>query len=150
MSSTTLRIIVTIVLFVHGIGHAMGIIPALGVLNVGNESSPSGLRNWSSHSWLLTKLLGDTAARIVSIVLFGAALVGFIGAALGLLGWLVPHELWRTLAIASAVISLVTIALYWKALILFFPHKVCCTGADVATLVCLLWMQWPSEASLGF
>jgi len=47
----------------------------------------------------LTGLLGDTTARFISIVLFLAALVGTIGAALGLLGWGVPHEWWRTLAV---------------------------------------------------
>ena len=127
----------------------MGVIPALRLINVG-ESSASWLKGWSSHSWLLTNLLSDTAARIISLVLFLAGLVGFVGAALGLLGWGVPHEWWRTLAVVSAVISLVTIVLYWNALISFFPHKVGYISADIAILVCLLWLNWPSEAALGF
>jgi hypothetical protein len=81
----------------------MGIIPALGL---------SSIKGWSSHSWLLTPLLGDTASRIISVVLFLLALVGFLVAALGLMGWLVPHDLWRTLVIASAVISLFELR-YW-------------------------------------
>jgi len=141
VSGTTLRIIIAVVLFVHGIGHAMGIIPALRLLEV---------EGWSSHSWLLTDLLGDTAARIISIILFLAALVGFLAAALGLLGWLVPHESWRTLAVISAMISLVTLALYWNAFVAFFPNKVGAIGVNVAALVCLLWANWPSEIDIGF
>jgi hypothetical protein len=141
MSGTTLRFIIAVVLFVHGVGHAMGIIPALRLVDV---------KGWSSHSWLLTPLLGEAVARFISIVLFLAALVGFVGATLGLLGWLIPHEPWRTLAIASAVISLVAIALFWNAFVSFFPNKVGAIGVDIATLVCLLVLNWPTEADLGF
>jgi hypothetical protein len=67
-----------------------------------------------------------------------------------LLGWLVPHDSWRTLAVAAAVISLVAIALYWNALILLFPHKVGAIAVNVATLVGLLAANWPTEAALGY
>jgi len=149
MSHTTLRTVIVIVLLFHGIGHLMGVIPALRLINVG-ESSPSWLKGWSSHSWLLTGLLGDTAARIISVALFLAALVGAIGTALALLGWGVPHEWWRTLAVASAAISLVAILFYWNALIFFFPHRVGSISVDIAILVCLLWANWPSEVAIGF
>jgi hypothetical protein len=83
-------------------------------------------------------------------VLYLAGLVGFLGAALALLGWGVPHDWWRTLAVASSVISLVALLLYWDALIFLFPHKVGALAVNVATLVCLLVLSWPSEADLGF
>jgi uncharacterized membrane protein YphA (DoxX/SURF4 family) len=54
MSGTTLRIIIALVFFVHGVGHFMGIMPALGL---------SSVKGWSSRSWLLTPLLGETASR---------------------------------------------------------------------------------------
>ncbi|MGD8398217.1 MAG: hypothetical protein PVG11_05120, partial [Anaerolineae bacterium] len=57
---------------------------------------------------------------------------------------------WRTLAVASSVISLVALLLYWDALIFLFPHKVGALAVNVATLVCLLVLSWPSEADLGF
>ena len=141
MSGTTLRIIIALVLFVHGVGHIMGVMPALGL---------SRLKRWSSHSWLLTPLLGDTVSRIISIILFLAALIGFLGATLGLLGWLVPHDSWRTLAVASAVISLLAIALFWNAFVSFIPNKVGAIAVDLATLACLLVLNWPSEADIGF
>jgi hypothetical protein len=98
----------------------------------------------------LTDLLGDAAARVICVVLFAAVLVCSIGAALGLLGWGVPHGSWRALAIISAVLSLIAIALYWNAFIMFFPHKVAAIGLDIATLVMLVVVNWPPEAAIGF
>lgn len=148
MSGTVLRAIIAFVFAFHGIGHAMGIIPALGIVKPG--TGQSWLKGWSSHSWLLTNLLGNTFSNIVCAILYAAALIGFIGAALALLGWVLPHGWWRTLAILSAVISLVGIALFWNALILLFPHKVGALAVNIATLLCLLVLSWPSEAAIGY
>ena len=68
MSGTTLRIIIAAVLFIHGVGHSMGVMPALRLVDI---------NGWNSRSWLLTPILGETASRILSIVLFLAALAGF-------------------------------------------------------------------------
>jgi hypothetical protein len=149
MSGTTLRLIIAAVLCFHGIGHVMGIIPALGIIKT-DASSPDWLKGWSSHSWLLTNLLGEGVSRILSVILFLAALVGTLAAVLALLGWGVPHDSWRTLAIVSAIISFVTIVLYWNALIFFFPHKVGSLGVDIAILVCLLGANWPTESAIGW
>jgi hypothetical protein len=141
MSPTTLRIIIAAVLFIHGIGHFMGVIPGLQLANV---------KGWNSRSWLLTPLIGEAASRILSIVLFMVALVGFIASALALLGWLIPHGWWRTLAIVSAVISLITVVLFWNAFVSLIPNKVGALGVDIAVLVCLLMLNWPTEADIGF
>jgi hypothetical protein len=63
MSGTTLRILITLVLLVHGVGHVMGAMPALGLFDDERRSGQGWLKNWSSHSWLLTDLLGYTVAR---------------------------------------------------------------------------------------
>jgi hypothetical protein len=149
MSGTVLRAIVAFVFAFHAVGHAMGTIPALGIVNT-QGSSQGWLQNWSSHSWLLTNLLGSTLSRILCVALYGAALLGFLGAALAVVGWGVPHAWWRTLAVASAVISLVALLLFWNALIFLFPHKVGALAVNLATLVCLLALNWPTEADLGF
>ncbi|MFN2167482.1 MAG: hypothetical protein ACK2U9_14605 [Anaerolineae bacterium] len=149
MSGIVLRSIIALAFAFHGVGHAMGIIPALGIVNV-EGASQDWLKNWSSHSWLLTDLLGDTVSRILCIGLYGAALIGFLAAALALLGWGVPHDWWRTLAVVSSVISLVALLLFWNALIFLFPHKVGALTINVITLVCLLVLSWPTEAALGF
>jgi hypothetical protein len=149
MSGTVLRAIIALVFAVHGVGHAMGIIPALGIVNT-QGSSQGWLKIWSSHSWLLTNLLGDALCRILCVVLYGAALIGFLGAALALLGRGIPHDWWRILVTISALISLVAVLLYWNALIFFFPHKVGALGVNIVTLICLLALNWPTEANLGF
>lgn len=76
MSGTTLRILITLVLLVHRVGHVMGAMPALGLFDDERRSGQGWLGNWSSRSWLLTELLGDTAARVVCVILYGAALIG--------------------------------------------------------------------------
>ncbi|MBN1991412.1 MAG: hypothetical protein JW953_01820 [Anaerolineae bacterium] len=149
MSPTILRILIAGVLAFHGVGHAMGIIPAL-QLPFFEGQTGAWAKNWSSRSWLLTPLLGEATSRFLSIILFAVPLIGFIAAALGLMGWLVPYEWWRLLAIVSAVISLVALALFWKAFIYLFPHKVGAIAVNVAVLVCLFWANWPSEADIGY
>ena len=141
MSGTTLRIIIAGVFLVHGVGHVLGFFPAFRLTTV---------EGWTSYSWLITPLLGDTAARVISVILFGAALLGFIAASLSVMSWLVPHDLWRTLAIVSSVISLIALILFWNAFPALIPNKIGAVAVDVATLVCLLWLNWPSEAAIGY
>ncbi len=150
MSDTTLRTLITLALLFHGAAHLVGVVPALGLFNVGKPSSPNWAKNWSSRSWLLTDLLGDSAARAISIILFLAAMALTVGAALGLAEWGAPHDSWRALAIVAAVVSLVAIGLYWNAFMRLFPQKIGCIGIDVAVLVCLLLANWPSETALGY
>jgi hypothetical protein len=140
MSPTTLRFIIAAVLLIHGIGHTMAIFPAMG-------ASPS--EGWNTHSWLLSGLIGDTLSRVLCVALYLAAFVGFVGAALALLGWVVPHEWWRTLAIVSSVISLLALALFLNALAAFF-NKLGAIAVDVAVLVALLVLNWPTEADIGY
>jgi hypothetical protein len=129
MSASTIRIITGLVLIVHGIGHAMALFPALNI---------SSTEKWHYRSWLLTGLLGDTVSRVLVIVLFGAAMIGFIAAGLGLFDWLVPHSAWQKLAVVSAVISLVALALFWNSFVAFFPNKIGAIVVNIATLWALL------------
>ena len=90
---------------------------------------------WHYRSWLLSGILGDTISRILVVVLFGAAALGFIAAGLGVFSWLVPHDSWHSLAIVSAVISLVALALSWNAFVALFPNKI----GSIAVNVLVLW-----------
>jgi hypothetical protein len=129
MSTSTIRIITALVLIVHGIGHAMAFFPALNIFST---------EKWHYRSWLLSGFLGDTVSRVFVMILFGAALIGFVAAGLGLLGWLVPHNAWQPLAIISAVISLVALGLFWNSFASLFPNKIGAILVDVVTLWALL------------
>jgi hypothetical protein len=141
MSSTTLRLIIAGILFVHGLGHVLGIMAALNL---------SKQEDWSSHSWLLTGLVGEKVSQVICFLLFLAVLLGFIGAAMALMGWLLPHEWWRSLSVVSAAISLVSLGLFWYAFPKFFPNKIGAIAVDIAVLVGFLWLDWPTEAAVGY
>jgi len=129
MSESTIRTIMGLVYVVHGIGHIMALLPALNI---------SSAKSWHHRSWLLSGILGDTVSRALVILLFGAAMIGFIAAGLGLLGWLVPHSAWQTLALYSAVISLVALVLFWNAFVALFPNKIGSIVVNAFTLWALL------------
>ena len=129
MSESTIRTIMGLVFVVHGIGHIMALLPALNI---------SSKKSWHHRSWLLSGILGDTVSRALVILLFGAAMIGFIAAGLGLLGWLVPHSAWQTLALYSAVISLVALVLFWNAFVALFPNKIGSIVVNAFTLWALL------------
>ena len=135
MSPNLLRLIIALVFFVHGIGHTMGLLPIMGVAST---------ETWTADSRLLSGILGDSVSRVIGFILFLLAFLGFVAAALAVMGWLVPHEMWRTLAVWSAVISLVAIVLFWNAFVALFPNKIGAIAVDVATLVALLWVNWPT------
>jgi len=130
--------LIAIVFFIHGIGHIMCILPALGL-----DASPT----WNSYSWLLTNLIGQKAANVVGIIIWLAAIVGFLLVALALLGWGVPYVWWRPLAVVSAVISLIGVILFWNAFASWF-NKAGAITVDLAVLVGLLVLHWPAEQQL--
>ena len=141
MTPTTLRTVISIVFFFNGVGHVLGILPTLGIFK---------MKNWSSHSWLLTKPLGETTSRIICGILFLAVVLCSIGAGLALNEWILSHMLWRTLAIVSAVTSLFALALFWNAFPTLIPPKVGAISQDIIVIACLLFANWPTEADIGF
>lgn len=147
MSGMALRLLIAGILAFHGIGQLMGVIAALELPALKNSSSDM-LHNWSSHSFL-TPILGDGLSRMLCGVLWAVPFLGFIAAALALMGWILPHELWRTLALISAVFSMVAMVFYWNGLMLLFPHKIGNIVVNCAVLICLLILYWPRESDLG-
>lgn len=126
------RYVIALVLIVHGLGHFGGI--------------PAYPKHWSSHSWLLTSLVGDAATRAIGGLLWIVTALLFVAAGLGVFGVVIPQTAWRSLAIVSAVVSLVVMLLFWD--VLLGGPKI---GAlfDVVILVALLWAHWPSAALVG-
>jgi hypothetical protein len=125
------NVLVAIVLVAHGIGHVLGPFQVLKVTRV----NPT----WTGDSWLLTSAAGQSASNVIGMVLWIAALLGFVAAAAVVIGWL-PASWWVPLAVASSVASLVAIALFPNA----FPmtSTVAAVVVDVAVLAAVLVFRW--------
>lgn len=140
MTPKTLRTIISIFLFVHAIGHAQGIVAALGIFKV---------KNWHIKSWLFDPLLGEKGSQIFAIILFSICVLGFLATAFSFIGVGIPHSAWRTLAIIFMVPSIISLIAYWHAFAMFF-NKAGCIGVNGFILFGLLLMNWPTEANLGY
>ena len=89
MTTKTVKLLVLIALFVHGIGHIQGIVAAIGVKFTNNTSTVS---------WLL-KGLGENTNRSICIILYFGAVASGILAGLAFKGILVPETAWQIFAL---------------------------------------------------
>jgi hypothetical protein len=135
MSPKTIQTVVSLVIILHGVGHIMGILTAANIIHT---------NTWNSHSWLLTNALGDITARMIALALWIVTVVGFIAAGAGAFGWSLTAGSWRTITVVMAVVSLVTLAIYWNAFAVLIPNKVGSIAVNIAALVCILSLNWPS------
>jgi hypothetical protein len=127
MSPQILRILIAGALFVHGVGHTLGFwMPA--------------------RSWLLSGL-GESTLRKISSVFWILAAVGSVAACLGFLGVLVPSNLWRQLAVGSAVVSLLGLVLFWKTWPTF--NTIGALSMNIIVLITQLWLHWPPTSMFG-
>jgi hypothetical protein len=130
-----LKIVIGLVLIAHGIGHSMGMLKVFGLATVNPD--------WDGSSWILSGVAGSTITNAIGMVLWAAALVGFVAAGLVVLGVL-PEEWWVPLAIASSIASLAGVVLFPVAFPVF--STVGAAVIDVAVLVAVLWAGWsPSD-----
>lgn len=128
-----LRILIVLILGAHGIGHSIGVVGGWA------QSAWGG----SSTSWLLSPVLGR-ATGIVEGGLWLLPGIGFVVAA----GMLVGNvELWRPVALASATMSLLVIALFPGQL----PagSTVGAVAVNAAVLLGLLVLNWPAAEAVG-
>ena len=134
MSQTVWRAVLTLVLGAHGLGHMVFLVSTLGIADWGGPS----------HSWLLAGLCGGAVVRIAGSLIWFLALAGFIAAAIGLFAQL---EWWRTVAIASASVSLLGLVLFWTNPPI---SSILSAGLfDLVVLVALLVVRWPSANLVG-
>ena len=140
MSPKTFRLVISIFLFVHAIGHIQGIIASLGLIKADN---------WHARSWLLDNLVGQKTSQTIALILMIICVLGFLATAFSFLDIGIPHSAWRTLAIIFSVPSLLGILLYWNIFAMFF-NKVGCLGVNGWILIGLLLLNWPTEAQLGY
>jgi hypothetical protein len=136
-----LKIIIALVLIAHGLVHA-------GLAAAPNpdvpDSKPGTFFTSPERSLLLPNLgLSAAAVRWIGIVLVALATLGFVFAGLGAFGVPGLSEIWRTLAVASAAVSLLLLIIFW--------HVWLIVGVliDIVILVALLWVDWPPGDLIG-
>jgi hypothetical protein len=134
MSASSVKLIAFLALLVHGIGHLQGIVSSSGIKFRGSTSNTS---------WLL-KGMGQRLNRLICLVLYLAASVFGIFAALCLRGVLGPDARWTSLALTCAIFSTLGLVLFPKAVALFF-NKAGAIGVNLIIFYSILFNgNWPS------
>ena len=132
------------------IGHGF-IVSAQSGSNFGSGNSQVANPSWLSwfpitlgRSWFLAafKLEGTFVDKVFGLIWLASGLC-IVAAALGILGFIIPRELWRTFAIFGASGSLIMLLLY------LHPFFIIGLLLDAAILTTLLWTKWPPESLLG-
>ena len=137
-----MKLFISALLIIHGLivaGQAAG---SFGSTIPSELQNPSFVSWWPMNmgrSWLFSLLGLDGTLSVYRIggLLWLAGGIALVAAGMGILGFIVPNDLWRVLAIAGAAISLFMLALY------FHPIMIVGTASSLAVLVALLWLQWP-------
>lgn len=140
-----LKFVLGAFLVAHGLIHwSLATVPTPKPGELNTPFWPSWWRNDSNSAWLVTAMGLDRAAvRAFGALLWMAATAGFVAAGLGVMGVPVLHDWWRPLAVASVVASLPLFVLFWH------PWLVVGAALDVAIMVLLLWVHWPSTDAIG-
>ncbi|MGB5844295.1 MAG: hypothetical protein WBG94_07620 [Anaerolineales bacterium] len=136
-----LKIIIALFLIAHGLVHA-------GLAAAPNPNAPDAKAGAfftsPERSWLLPKLgLDASAVQWLGIILVALATLGFVLAGLGVFGVPGLTEIWRTVAVISAALSLLLLVLFWH------PWLIVGVLIDIGVLVSLLWINWPSADLIG-
>ncbi|MCZ7571543.1 MAG: hypothetical protein M5U01_23595 [Ardenticatenaceae bacterium] len=141
MSDQLIKIVIAGALLLHGLGHG----GALGALIARSRGMDTG--GWrAARSWLFPPL-APRAATTVASIFWVVSLIGFVAAALSFWGILVPGEAWRQIAVASAIVSILGMALFFGTWPAF--NTLAALGVNVAVLVTQLWLYWPPQALFG-
>lgn len=106
---------------------------------------PTG--SWpTARSWLFPSLAAP-AARTVASIFWVLSAIGFVAASMSFWGILVPGDAWRQLALASSIVSILGIALFFRPWPTF--NTLAALGMNIVVLVTQLWLHWPPQAMFG-
>jgi hypothetical protein len=141
-----MKYLIAVIILGHGL-----IVAAQSGSNFGSGKSqlanPAWLSWWPTtlgHSWFLAafKLEGTILDKVIGLLWLVTG-VCIVAAALGILGFIIPRELWRPLAICGASGSFILLLLY------LHPFFIIGILMDVAIMSALLWAKWPPETLIG-
>ncbi|HEX6270550.1 MAG TPA: hypothetical protein VFZ43_09960 [Anaerolineales bacterium] len=137
-----MKLLIGVLLIIHGLivaGQAAG---SFGSAIPSEVQNPSFVSWWPinmGRSWLLSWLGLEKTLVVYRIggLLWLAGGIALVTAGLGVLGFIIPTDWWRGLAIGGAAVSLFMLAVY------FHPITIIGTASSLAVLVALLWAKWP-------
>lgn len=138
-----MKILISVLLIIHGLivaGQAAG---SFGSTIPNEIQNPSFVSWWPvnmGRSWLFSWLGLEKTLGVYRIggLLWLAGGIALVAAGLGVLGFIIPVDWWRNLAIGGGAVSLFMLAVY------FHPMTIIGTASSMAVLVALLWARWPS------
>ena len=141
-----MKLLISVLLILHGLIVAGQSAGSFGSTIPNELQNPSFVSWWPinmGRSWLFSWLgLEKTlVAYRIGGLLWLAGGIALVAAGLGVLGWIVPTDWWRSLAIGGGAVSLIMLAIY------FHPITIIGTASSIAVLVALLWAKW-TPASL--
>lgn len=136
-----MKLLISVLLILHGLIVAGQSAGSFGSTIPNELQNPSFVSWWPinmGRSWLLSLLGLDRTLVVYRIggLLWLAGGIALVAAGLGALGFIVPADWWRTLAISGAAISLFMLAVY------FHPLMILGTASSLAVLVALVWLRW--------
>ena len=96
---------------------------------------------WPDDSWVLTRLFGKGATRILASAACVLAAIGFVAGSNGLF---TAQAWWRPVVVGSATFSAVIFALFWDGQLHALANKgLVGILINLAILVALLVFHWP-------
>lgn len=134
MSAELIRITLAIVVGAHGVGHILFLVNDLGIAD------------WqqSTRSWLLTNIFGDVLTRGIGSVIWAFAILGFVAVAFGMFQ---QSGSWRTIAIASSLVSAIGVILFWSNPV--SSPAISALVFDIIVVVALLIFRFPPSTLIG-
>jgi hypothetical protein len=136
-----LKTALAIFIILHGLVHT---ILAIAPNPADPGAKPGAFFTATERSWLLPQFgLNATTIQWIGIILVVLSTLGFILAGLGVFGVAGLGTIWRTIAIISAIISLLLLIIFWHP---WLPIGVL---IDIGTLITLLVLHWPPVDLIG-
>ncbi len=131
-------IIIGILLILHGLIFAMFLV----YVKLPEEEQYFG---WSRKSWLLDRVLGEKAIKIMGLVLWSLIIGGFIVSGIVLF---TETEAWRLVTIITSFVSLLPFIFFWTDLQPKPRYFVVGPVVAVGAIIALLIFNWPTDVML--
>jgi hypothetical protein len=140
----TIKILIAGALLLHGLAHGRALIAL-----VADSAALARLSPIPVRTWLRPSLQPGTAAAI-AIPFWLLSTIGFMAASLLFWGSFSYGAVWRQVAISSAIVSTIGIALFsgiWPGASTVASNldTAIALVLNAAILVLLLWAKWPAE-----